>query len=77
MLAKRLNSLLQQYVPSGHRLKSTDKLIDILRTRQPSGILASVDIESLFTNVLVAETIRIIIDKVTLIYHPWNYQKIF
>ena len=64
MLAKRLNTLLQPYLPAGHSLRSTDEFIDILRSKQPSGILASIDVECLFTNVPVTETIRIILDRV-------------
>lgn len=64
MLAKRLNTLLQPYLPTGHNLRSTEEFIDLLRGRQPSGILASIDVESLFTNVPVEETISIILDKV-------------
>ena len=63
-LAKRLNDLLQQYLPNGHSLRSVDEFIDILRTRQPNGILASIDVESLFTNVPIEATIQIILDNV-------------
>ena len=45
-------------------MKPVDEFVDILRTSQPSGMLASIDVESLFTNVPVLETIKIIIDKV-------------
>ena len=52
--------------------KSTYKLIQVLHTIKPNyGILASLDVENLFTNVPVNETIDIIIDniyKLTLTY---------
>ena len=60
-LAKRLNELLQPYLPSGYSLRSVDEFLDILRTRQPNGTLASIDVESLFTNVPLEATIPIIL----------------
>ena len=63
-LAKRLNELLQPFIPAGYNLRSVDEFMDILRTRQPSGILASIDVESLFTNVPVEATIQIILNSV-------------
>ena len=63
-LAKKLNDILQPYVPTGHSIKSIEEFVDILRTNRPSGMLASIDVESLFTNVPVRETIQIILDKV-------------
>ena len=63
-LVKRLNDLLQPYVPTGYSIKSVDEFVDILRTNSPSGMLASIDVESLFTNVPVLETIKIILDRV-------------
>lgn len=63
-VAKRLNDLLQPYLPAGYSLRSVDEFLDILRTRKPSGILASIDVESLFTNVPVETTIQIILENV-------------
>ena len=63
-LAKRLNDLLQPYLPTGYSLKSTEEFVDILRSRRPTGLLASINVESLFTNVPVSDTIRIILGKV-------------
>ena len=65
-LAKKLNQLLKPYVPSGFSINSTDEFLDILRIKKPQGELASIDVESLFTNVPVDATIEIIIDEV---YH--------
>ena len=63
-LAKRLNSLLSPYMPTQHSLKSSEELIDLLRNRDVNGVLASLDVESLFTNVPVEATINIILDNV-------------
>ena len=56
--------LLQPFVPSGYSLKSPKEFIDILNTTRPEGIIASLDVESLFTNVPVNETIDLILDEV-------------
>ena len=65
-LAKRLNELLKPFIPAKYSLSSVDEFIDILRTTNPTGQLASIDVESLFTNVPVETTIQIIIKHV---YH--------
>ena len=62
-LAKRLNDLLSPYMPTQYSLKSSEELIDLLRNRDMDGMLASLDVESLFTNVPVEQTI-IILDNV-------------
>ena len=41
-------------------VQSSDNFLDILRTCQPNGLLASLNVDSLFTNVPVEETIKII-----------------
>ena len=48
-------------------LKSTNDFIDILHTNSNQGIIASLDVESLFTNVPIDETIDIIIK------HTYNH----
>jgi len=63
-LAKRLNQILKPYVPGKYCINSVDEFLDILRAKRPSGILASIDVESLFTNVPINETIDIILDEV-------------
>ena len=67
-LAKKLNGLLTPYTPSKYSLKSTNDFIDIIRSSAPQGLLASLDVESLFTNVPVEQTIDIIIEQVY--HHP-------
>ena len=63
-LAKRLNLLLKPFIPGKYLINSVDEFIDILRAKKPVGILASIDVESLFTNVPIKETIEIILDEV-------------
>ena len=41
-----------------------DEYLDILRVKRPDGILASIDVESLFTEVPIHETIDVILDEV-------------
>ncbi|XP_076041901.1 uncharacterized protein LOC143025777 [Oratosquilla oratoria] len=50
-LAKQLNDLITPYIPTVHALRSTDEFVDLLRNTNPQGILASLDVESLFSNV--------------------------
>jgi len=60
-IAKRLNDILSKYTPKEHMVQSTDEFIDILHTTQRTGLLASLDVESLFTNVPVDATIAILL----------------
>ena len=43
-------------------LSSTDDFLAILRDTNPEGLIFSLDVESLFTNVPVTDTINIICD---------------
>ena len=61
-LAKRLNDLITPYIPSSHTLKSSEEFIDIMNGSTPSGLIASLDVVSLFTNVPIEKTIEIICD---------------
>jgi len=63
-MSKVINDLIEDYLPAKYILKSTDELIDILRVKKPKGILTSLDVENLFTNVPIDETIQIILDNV-------------
>ena len=47
-------------MPCKYSIKSTNEFIDILKSNKCDGILASLDVESLFTNVPIEETIKII-----------------
>lgn len=62
-LAKRLNDLLAPFTPANYSLKSSQEFIDIIKASQPSPTMASMDVESLFTNVPVEETIGMICNK--------------
>ena len=64
-LTKTIKQLISPYLPSKYNIKSTHELIQVLHTIKPNnGILASLDIENLFTNVPVNETIDIIINNI-------------
>ncbi|XP_076037857.1 uncharacterized protein LOC143023221 [Oratosquilla oratoria] len=63
-VAKKLNGLLTPYVPTGRSVSSVTEFIDLLRTAPPCQDIASLDVESLFTNVPVEETINFILDRV-------------
>ena len=60
-LTKTIKQLITPYLHSRYKIKSTDKLIRVLHTIKPNnGILTSLDVENLFTNVPVYEKIDII-----------------
>ena len=61
-IAKRLNEIITPYIPSKYMIKSTHEFIEIVREFEGKGTLASLDVESLFTNVPVQQTINIILD---------------
>ncbi|XP_076065026.1 uncharacterized protein LOC143039059 [Oratosquilla oratoria] len=60
-LAKQLNELITPYIPTFHTLLSMDEFVEFLKNSNPQGTLASLDVESLYTNVPVEETIKIIL----------------
>ena len=58
------------YLSRNYNLKSTKELIEILKTHKPNkGIISSLDVDNLFTDVPLLETINIIINN---IYHHPN-----
>ena len=61
-VAKQLNRLITPYLPNRYMINSTDEFLSILKTTTPDGLIASLDAESLFTNVPIKETIEIICD---------------
>ena len=63
-IATELNHIITPYLPQKYSIKSTDELLLLLRTSQPKGILAPLDVENLFTNVPVSTTIDVIIKNV-------------
>ena len=52
------------YISAKYCINSVDEYLDILRVKRPDGILASIDVESLFTEVPIDETIDVILDEV-------------
>ena len=66
-VAKQIkNKIITPYLPTKYMLSSTDDFLAILRDRNPEGLICSLDVESLFTNVPVTDTINIICDYVLL-----------
>ena len=63
-LPKQLNNIISPYIPAKYIINSTDDFVSILRVLRPSAVVASLDVESLFTNVPVMETIDIICNNV-------------
>ena len=55
--AKRLNSIIAKYMPKQFMIESTFEFIEIARTVNCPKMLASLDVESLFTNVPLLTTI--------------------
>ncbi|XP_076039346.1 uncharacterized protein LOC143024430 [Oratosquilla oratoria] len=70
-IAKYLNEILTPYTPSAYSLLSSKDFLDILKgTPAPEGSnIASLDAESLYTNINVDRTIKFIIQRV---YHNDN-----
>jgi len=61
-ISKKLDSIISPYIPRKYSIKSSYEFLQLLNGHNPSsGILASLDVESLFTNVPVNATIDIII----------------
>ena len=58
--AKTLNNLIAPYLPARYQINSTDEFIQLLRVSNTEGKFVSIDVESLFTNVPLEETIEII-----------------
>ena len=70
-LTKIINDLITPYPSHNYSIKSTKELIEILKTHKPNkGIITSLRVENLFTNVPVLETINIIINN---IYHHLTF----
>ena len=67
-LAKNINKIISPFMPNKYSIKSSSEFIDILHSSNSSGIIASLDVESLFTNVPIDPTIDIILQYVY--HHP-------
>ena len=64
-LLKTIKQLISPYLPSKYNIKYVHELIQVLHTIKPdNGKIASLDVENLFTNVSVNETIGVIINNI-------------
>ena len=65
-IAKKLNEILTPYTPIAYSVNSPTSFLDLLANDNSMGPIASLDVESLFTNVPVDRTIQYILNRV---YH--------
>ena len=72
-LAKKLNALLTPFTPTDYSINSPADFLTILKGCREEGNIASLDVESLFTNVPVDRTISYIIQE---IYPPASPAKL-
>ena len=63
-LAKTLNKIISPFIPNQFTVKSSNDFLDLLKSSNCSGIIGSLDVESLFTNVPIDKTIEIILKHV-------------
>ncbi|XP_068247027.1 uncharacterized protein [Palaemon carinicauda] len=63
-LAKRLNAILTPYITNRYCVASSAEFLDKIKDSTCDGVIASMDVESLFTNVPVDETIDLTADRV-------------
>ena len=61
-ISKYINSLIVPYLPKQFQANSTYEFLSVLRDCNATGMIASLDVESLFTNVPVMDTIDIILN---------------
>ena len=64
-IAKQLDNIIKQYTPEKYSIRSSEEFLEILEETKEVGNISTLDVESLFTNVPVAETIEIILNRVT------------
>ena len=68
--AKWLNSIITKYMDRKYiMVRPTYEFIQIARLINKSKVLVSLDVENLFINIPVEETIEIIFDKVYFAFH--------
>ena len=63
-IAKKIDKIISPYMPAKYMLKSTAEFLEILSQHKPQGIMSSLDVESLYTNVPVRDTIDIVLRNV-------------
>ena len=66
LVAKKLGEILSPYIPSKYSIQSATDFLDLLQSNNSNGVIASLDVEQLFTNVPVDRTIQYILKRV---YH--------
>ena len=77
-LAKFLDSVIKPYIPQSHMLQSTPQFLDKLQDFKfnSNQKIVSFDVKSLFTNVPLEDTIRIITDYIYPNNEPSSHQPI-
>ena len=63
-VAKRLNALIAPFTQKRQMIQSTQEFIEIVKTVKQPKLLASLDVENLFTDIPIKDTLNIIIDAV-------------
>ena len=63
-VAKYINSVIVKYMPKQYMINSTNEFVNICKTIDSPTHMVSLDVESLFTNVPVDDTIEIILNHV-------------
>ncbi|XP_076064377.1 uncharacterized protein LOC143038706 [Oratosquilla oratoria] len=63
-LAKRLNDLLSPFTPRDYSLSSPSDFLDLLKGSSGEGVIASLDVESLYTNIDIDRTIQFILEDI-------------
>ena len=63
-LAKILNRILTPYVPDRYILKLSADFLQLIAATSATGTMASLDVESLFINVPVDETLNLLLERI-------------
>ena len=63
-VSKQLNNIIVKYMPNKYMVDSAYEFLSLVKSSFTTGLLASLDVESLFTNVPVHDTIEIILNNV-------------
>ena len=63
-IAKTINDIITPYMPQKYIINSTYEFLQIAKTKKNAKMMASLDVDSLFSNVPVSETIDIILSYV-------------
>ena len=68
-MAQQINNIIGPYMPKKYMVDSTHEFLRLVQCANVRGIMGSLDVESLFTNVPIERTIEIILQNV---YHSTN-----